>query len=139
MRDEDHGHAGLRLHALEFGAHIQTQPRIEIGQGLIEEQNLGFHHHRARQRNALLLPARKLRGLAPGIGGKADRGQAGLDLVAQGRALQPLEPEPEADIVEDRQMREQRIGLEDQSDLPAVGSDTRDVGTVEPDRAGTRR
>ena len=61
VRYEQKGDTGSALHRLEFRAHLFTQFRIERRQRLIEQQQLRFQHQRARQRNALLFTARKLR------------------------------------------------------------------------------
>ena len=63
--DEDHRHAGLLLHPLQLGPHLQPQPRVEVRQRLVQQQHLRLHHHRPRQRHALLLAARQLAGLRP--------------------------------------------------------------------------
>ena len=54
------------LPALQLGAHLDAQERIERGQRLVEEQHLGLGDERAGQRHALLLAARELRRLDAG-------------------------------------------------------------------------
>ena len=65
VRDEEHGGAGLGLDVLEELAHLLAQAGVEAAQGLVQEQDRGLQHERARERHALLLAARDLVHLAP--------------------------------------------------------------------------
>ena len=49
------------LQVADLLAHLPAQPRVEIGQRLVEQQHRGLEHQRARDRDALLLAARQLR------------------------------------------------------------------------------
>ncbi len=60
MRDHDEGGAGLALQGAQFEAGAFAQPGIERAERLVEQQQPRPHHQAARQRDALLLPARKL-------------------------------------------------------------------------------
>ncbi len=137
--DEDHRHAGLLLDALQLGAHFQTQTGVEVGQGLVEQQYLRLHHHRTGERHALLLAAGKLGRLTVGEGREADGLQAGLDLGIEFWPTHTLELQPEGDVFIDREMREQRIGLEHQADGALVGRHAGDVGAVETDMTALDR
>ena len=48
----------------ELGAGLHPQLRVEVRERLVHEERLGPPHDRARERDALALPARELRGLA---------------------------------------------------------------------------
>ncbi len=62
MRDVHDRERQPLLQLPDFFAHLATQPRVEIGQRFVEEQHAGLEHQRAGNGNALLLPARQLRG-----------------------------------------------------------------------------
>src|ERR1700737_1415864 len=53
-RGVDDGHAELAVQALQFRAHVVAQLGIEIGQRLIEQQDLRPPDQRTAERNALL-------------------------------------------------------------------------------------
>ena len=62
--DEQRGDADARDHLGQLVAHRLAQPRVEVRQRLVEQQQRGPPHQRARQRDALLLAARQPRGRA---------------------------------------------------------------------------
>src|SRR4051794_22594966 len=59
VRDEDHGHA-FAGHGLEYLEDLAGELRIERRGDLVEKHELRLHGERARDRDALLLPAREL-------------------------------------------------------------------------------
>ena len=62
--DVDGGEVELALQPLELGAHAVAQLGVEIGERLVEQQELRLHHQRARERQPLLLAAGELGGVA---------------------------------------------------------------------------
>ena len=60
VRHMHEGDAEFGLQPLELAAHAQPQELIQRRQRLVEQQHLRIGDQRARQRHALLLPARKL-------------------------------------------------------------------------------
>ena len=62
--DVDEGDADLALDALELDLHLLAQLEVERAERLVEQQHLRAVDDRARERDALALPARELRGLA---------------------------------------------------------------------------
>ena len=79
--DVDEGDAGAALQLLELGAHALAQLGIEIGQRLVEQQDRRLDHQRARERDALLLAAGELVGIAALEPGEIDQRQRLLDLL----------------------------------------------------------
>ena len=61
VRDVNEGDAEILLQALQLGAHLDAQERVERGERLVEQQDLRVGDQRAGERHALLLAARKLR------------------------------------------------------------------------------
>ena len=62
--DEDEGLVELAVQAVEFGAHVKPQQRIEVGQRLVHQADRRLPHQRTGDRDALRLAAGKLRRLA---------------------------------------------------------------------------
>ena len=56
-------------------AHRRSDCDVETGQRFVEQQHVGFGGQRARERDALRLPAGQLRGHAIGEVGGVDLGQ----------------------------------------------------------------
>ena len=116
------------LDALELDLELLAHLQVERPERLVEQQHLGLHHERARERHALLLAARELARLAL------------LDCSAAARARGPRVPAPRAaglrrptlleavgDVVEHVQVREQGVRLEDGVHVALVGRQTRHV------------
>ena len=66
MRDVHGGDAELALQPLQLEAHALAQLGIQVRKRLVEQQQRRLHDERARERQALLLPAGELGGLAVG-------------------------------------------------------------------------
>jgi hypothetical protein len=64
VRYIDDGGAESLMQLFDFGAHVQTQLRIQVGQGLIEQVKLGLARQRPPDGNALALASGKLARLA---------------------------------------------------------------------------
>ena len=94
---------------------------------------------RAGERDALLLAAGELEGIAVAELRQLDHGEhlgdARADLL--GRALGDLQAE--GDVLGDGQIGEERVGLEHHADVALVGAEHGDVAAVDPDLAGARR
>ena len=110
--DEDEGAADLRMDAAQLLLHRMAQLEIEGGQRLVQQQHLGPHDERARERDPLLLPAGQAIDHAVAEPVQPHQPQR---LRHPGRDLRPRhlpQREAEADILRDAQMREQAIALE---------------------------
>ena len=59
VRDHHRGQPQLLLQLADLDAHFLPQLGVEIGQRLVEQQDVGLDHERAGERHALLLPARQ--------------------------------------------------------------------------------
>ena len=66
MRHVNGGDVKFVMQAADFEAHLLTQGRVEVGQGLVQQQNGGPDNDRAGQRHPLLLTAAELGGIAVG-------------------------------------------------------------------------
>ena len=72
MGDVDGGDADLALQALELDAHLLAQLGVEVGQGLVQEQQARGLDDGAGQGDALLLAARQAGGRARLEAGQVD-------------------------------------------------------------------
>ena len=93
--DVDHRHAELLLQRADLAPHLLAQLRIEVRQRLVHQADRRLGDDRAAERDALLLAARELRGLAleqrrrGRAGRRRDRGGARARRPARRRTLTP--------------------------------------------------
>ncbi len=122
VRDEDARRAG----GLEGGADVlaerAAQGRVECGEGLVEEDDVGLGGQRPRDGDALLLAAGQLRGHPVAGVREADEREEVLDAfaaaAARGRAATG---HAERDVLRDGQVREERALLRDDAHAAALG------------------
>ena len=119
---------------LEGLAHLQ----VERSERLVEQEHLRAHHERAGERDALLLAARELP--RPSRSDVAEVHE--LEHLLRPRTPIPARDPPllqaVRDVVEHREVREERVRLEDRVDGPPVGRQARDVAAVDQHDAGVR-
>ena len=133
MCDVDEGDPDLVLDPLQLQLHVLAELQVERAERLVEEEHARVVHERAAERDALLLAARELPGLALREPGEADELEhlvhAPFELIL--RDALPLEPE--RDVVLDRHVREERVALEDGVDVALVRRQPDDVLVAEED------
>ncbi len=110
--DIDEGDAGAALQALELDAHLLAQLGVEIGERLVEQQDLGLDHQAAGERDALLLAARQLVRIARREPGEVDERQRLLDLLPGLRRRRLPDLEAKHDVLVYGLVRPHRIVLE---------------------------
>ena len=112
MGDIDRRHLELMLQALQLGAHLHAQLRVEIGQRLVKQEDPWCSYDRPGQRHPLALTAGKLPRQPVQQRLQLHPASDLLDpaLVFSGRHLS--DHQGIADIVRHRKMRIERIGLE---------------------------
>src|SRR5579883_2167503 len=110
--DIDGGRADLLLLADELVAGRDAQGGIEIGERLVEEEDLGVANDRPAKRHPLPLPAGEGVRLAPEEGREAELCRRQPDPPLDLARGDDAPPEAEGEIVEDVHMRIKRIGLE---------------------------
>jgi hypothetical protein len=110
--DVDHGGLEPGMQVADLGAHRHAQLGVQVGQRLVEQEQLGFAHDGTADRHPLALAARELRGLALQQFAQAQQrgggGHLGLDL----RLGHPDVLQAEGHVVVHRHVRVQRIRLE---------------------------
>ncbi|GMA32050.1 hypothetical protein GCM10025875_20420 [Litorihabitans aurantiacus] len=138
MRHQYDGEAGLGLDAAQLGAHVDAEPRVEVGQRLVEQQQLRADRDGAGERDALLLAAGELLRAAAGQVAEADEVERLLDDAPALRRADLAQLEPVADVLGHGHVREERVGLEDHAEAAALGRGARGVDAVDEDRARRR-
>ena len=115
--DVDRRHAEVVLEPRDLRAHLDAELRVEVREGLVHEERLRLADDRAAHRDALALAAgeRARLALEERLEVEDARGvlDAALDLVL--RDL--LDAEPEGDVLEDGEVRVERVALEDHRDV----------------------
>ena len=139
MGDVDRGDAELALEVLELLPQLVAQLGVQIGERLVEQQDLGLQHERPGDGDALLLPAGQLRHvLAQLVFGQVDPpGDIADEAVALGRLLL-ADAEAEGDVLPHAHAGEQGIVLEHHADLALVAREPGDGLAVDVDLAGGR-
>jgi len=134
MRDVDEGDADLPLQVLELGLHLLPQLEVEGAERLVEQQHLGAVDQGTGERDPLLLAAGQLirpGPLPPVEPGQADgRGDAAAELGPRHVGL----AQPEGDVLEHVEVREQRIALEHGVDRAPVRREAGDLPPGDLDR-----
>jgi hypothetical protein len=120
----------------DFRAHLHAQMRIEVGQGLVEQEHGGIAHDGAPERDALALAAREL-SRAPfqerlDIEHRRGVANAPVDLVVG----QFAPAQPERHVVVHRHVRIEAVVLEHHRDVPIADIDIIDAHVVETELAG---
>src|SRR6185437_5594499 len=108
---------------------------VERAERLVEQEHARAIHERACKCDPLLLPAGELPRLAPLEAGEADELEGLADPLPELATLDAAPAEPECDVLEDREVREQRIRLEDRVHVALVRRQRRDVDAPELDPA----
>ena len=134
----DEGDPDLLLDPLELDLHLLAQLQIERPERFVQEQDRRPVDQRTGERDALRLAARDLRRLARLEARELDEGEhlphPGLHLAV----LDALATQPEGDVLVDRQVREERVVLEDRVHVPPVRRQPRHVLAMELDQPGRR-
>ena len=147
--DVDDGGRDLGVQLLDLGAHLGAQLGVEVGERLVEEEDVGVAHDGAAHGDALALAAGELRGAAVHERLEAEDGgglgDAGVDLGL--RAAGDLERE--AEVLAHGHVRVERVGLEDHGDVararrqvvdhPAADADLAAGDLLEPRDHAQRR
>ena len=102
----------------QLNAHLHAQLGVEVGERLVEQENLGLAHERPADRDPLTLAARKLGRTTIEIGLELqDAGDLERALVLNLFRLAG-DGEREGDVLPHRHMRVEGVGLEHHGDAP---------------------
>ncbi len=138
MGNEDGGDARLLLQPADFRAHFEAEFRVEIGERFVEEQHVRAADQSTGERHTLLLAAGKLcRPTTEEIAYMHERRNI-RDLLLDIGGGDPLHHQRKADVLLDRHVRVERVGLEDDADITLLAGQVGDVPIAEQDAAGSR-
>ena len=144
VRDEHRNLAPLAQCLAELGRQLAPQRRIQRRERLVEQQHIGIGRERARERDALLLTAGKLRGVP-----RAERADAqSIDdpsgVFGSRDHSVHFARDAVGDVPRDGHVREERVSLEHVPDAPLLRRQVDALGAVEqtyvlPRRCGPSR
>ncbi len=119
--DVDHGRVEPLVQFGQLDTHLHPQLGVEVGEGFVKEEDLGFAHNRPSDGHTLSLPSGKLLGLAlkvvlnlEDVGGFA---HPAVDL----RLGHLGKPQPKGHVLIDVHVGIKRVGLEDHRNAPLSG------------------
>ena len=138
MRDDDEGDAEGLLDVDQLELRVLAQLLVERGERLVEQQQLGLRDEGARQRDALSLTAGELVRLALCERPELDHVEHLVDAPGDLRLGHAQLLEAERDVLLDRHVREERIGLEHHVHGLLVRRHVGHVHAVDEDLAGRR-
>ena len=127
------------MHAYDLPLELVAKPAIERAQWFIQQQGARAVHHGTCQGHALLLTARQLFGEAVGEGFEVYQGQCFVDPAGDLGFRHSALFQGEGDVPGDGHVREQRVVLEDDAEVPLVGLEPGDIVTVDEYRAFGQR
>src|SRR5208283_1186123 len=138
MRDDDESGVELALNLLELELRLLAQFSVEGAERLVEQQELRPRRQRPGERHALLLAARDLVDAARAKVRQLNDVEKLLNSFFHSLSREPLAAQAKGDVLEDVEMRKQRIGLEHHIDRPPVGRQAGKIAALErkPPRVG---
>ena len=137
--DVEDGDAELAVQIDELRPHLDPKLCVEVGQGLVHQEDLWPAHQGPGQGDTLALATRERRRLAAQVRGELEAlGHPGDD-VADLVTWHPARAEGELDVLAHAQVGVEGIALEDHGDVAILGDDTVHRGTADPDGARRRR
>ncbi len=139
VRDIDERDTEISMQPSHFELKALAQLLVECAQRLIHQQQPRVEHDRAGQRDALLLTAGKLARISGLIARQTHQLEALRHQPGTRGAIDAALLQREADVVRDRQMREQCVVLEHHADVALVRRQRHHRASVDGDVAGGRR
>ena len=130
MRHHHDGLAEVPVEELQDRQDLVGRGAVEVAGRLVAQQQLGVGHDRARDRDALLLPARHLARIVLHAVGEIDHLERGLDVLAPLLAVEPGQQQRQLDVLRRGQHRHQIVELEDEADIG--GAKARELALRQP-------
>ncbi len=123
----------------DLHARLAAQRGVEVGQRLVEQEDLGLAHDRTPDRDALALAARHLARQPLQVRPQVQDLGGAVDLLLDHRRIGLGQAQREAHVLGDGHVRVQRVALEHHRQVALRGRQARDVAAVEDDAAGGQR
>jgi hypothetical protein len=136
--DVDHRRVEVALQGAEFDAHLASEGGVEVGERLVEEEDLGVAHDAAADGDTLALAAGKLAGFEGELLGQLQDVGGAADLLLDLCLGQAGDAQGKGDVFKDRQVGVKRIALEHHRDAAVHRGSGRDIDAVDHDAAGGR-
>ena len=121
VRDVDRRDAEVVLDARDLRARLHAQLRVEVRERLVHEESLRAPHDRAPHGDALALTAGQRARLSLQVRLEPEDARRLLHARVDLGLLLLAKLEPEGDVVVDREMRIERVALEDHRDVAVAG------------------
>ena len=133
---EDGGEAEALLEASHLVAHVLPDPRVEVRERLVEEEDGRIDGEGAGEGDALALPAGKARHVAPLEALEPDEGDQLPDPFRDAGLRPAANAKPVADVLGRVHVRPQGVGLEHHRHVPPLGRERSDWLPADLDPAG---
>ena len=121
MRDEDAGGLQFVVEALDLDPHLAAELGVQVGQGLVEQEDVGLADNGAAHGNSLALAAAQLAGFARQEFLDAQNARDTLHALANLRLRPPRDTERIADVLEGRHVRIEPVVLKHHGDIALLG------------------
>ena len=125
--DVDERDAGPPLQVLQLPPHPLAELRVEVRQGLIEQEDLRLDHQAPRQRHTLLLAARELAGEPLFEPGQVHQLEDARDPLARLGPADPTDFQAKGDVLVHGLVRPDRVVLEHHAHAPPLGGNEASV------------
>ena len=129
----------ILVEPLDLGSHLHAQLGIEVGQRLVHQEDGGIADQRAAERDALLLAARQLPGLALEKVGDVEHARCVAHLLVDLGRRHPAHLQREGEVLVDRLVGVERVVLEHHRDVPVLGIEVVDDAVADHDVAAGDR
>ena len=126
----------LLVHALDLGAHLHAQLGVEVGQRLVEQEDLGVAHDGAAHGDALTLAAGERFRPALEQFGDVENARGVLDPLLDLGLGEFAQLQAEGHVVEGRHVRIERVVLEHHGDVAVLRRQIVDHLAADADVAG---
>ena len=131
VRDVDRGGVQLPLQLQDLGASGHAQLRVQVGQGLVHEEDLRLAHDRAAHGHALALAAGHGGRLAVDEVLELEHLRREVHTLLNGRLVHLGVLQGERHVLARSHVGVQRVGLEDHGHVSVAGAGLGDVGAVD--------
>ena len=135
MSDEERGDTQVGLDASDLIAQLHPHLRVEGRERFIEEQHPRPRHQGSGEGDSLLLATGELVCVAPGEVAETDEIECPRRASATFGGRDLAHPKPELHVLDRREVRKERVGLEDHADVPLVHRHVDHVDAVDQDAA----
>lgn len=138
VRDVEEGEVEVALEIAEESAQVSAEGGIEVGEGFVEEEEVGLEDQGTTDGRACGLAARKRGGEMMESWAEIKPVPHDLGSGAPLVSVEALEAEGKLELLDEGQVGKESGGLGDPAAGAILGRETGDVGVVEEDAAGIR-